>query len=59
MNKSKLLYLGWNETNLLQRIQGCRDGIKEIKNPETAWTYRFLFVGLYLKYKNYLKIIRG
>lgn len=60
MNKTKLLLLGWNETNLKERMQGCRDGIREVDgDKESAWTYRFLFVSLYLKYKNWLAIIRN
>jgi len=59
MTKSKLIALGWNETNLRDRMQGCRDGIREIKNSQTAYTYRFLFCELYLKYKNWLAILRA
>jgi hypothetical protein len=62
MTKTKLQILGWNETKLRERMQGCRDGIKEIKSknrPDTEWTYRFLFISLYLKYKNWLAVLKN
>jgi hypothetical protein len=58
MTKERLKLLGWTESGLRERLQGCRDGIKEINlEKQSAWTYRFLFIELYLKYKSWLKIL--
>lgn len=62
MNATKLQNLGWTPEKLRERIAGCRKGLKEIQlknRPDTAWSYRFLFVSLYRKYKNWLFILES
>lgn len=59
MSKQRLIQLGWTETKLLERISGCRAGIKEINQSSSSWTYRYLFVRLYLGYKHDLKTLRA
>lgn len=59
LNKEQLLYRGWTPENLRERIKGCRKGIKEITNKNTKYTYRYLFVSLYLKYRYWLKLIEN
>jgi hypothetical protein len=57
MTKEKLLYLGWTPAKLRERLAGCRAGIKEARERGSRWTYRFLFIELYLKYKAWLRIL--
>lgn len=62
MTKEKLEYLGWTPDSLRQRMQGCRDGIRETKarhRPDTEWTYRAAFIGLYRQYKHWLQILNA
>lgn len=56
MSKDQLKIRGWTPEKLRQRMAGCRAGIKEAKitNGPAVWTYRFLFVSLYLGYKRNL-----
>ncbi len=59
MDKSKLISLGWTEGKLRERLMGCRKGIKELTNEKTKFTYRFLFIEMYLKYKGWLRILEN
>ncbi len=59
MTKAKLIYLGWTPDNLRERMQGCRDGLREAyaTNGPALWTYRAMFTNLYRQYKYWLKLI--
>lgn len=56
---SQLQNWGWTPEKLRERLQGCRDGLREAKarGGSAVWTYRFLFVSLYLKHKQMLRIM--
>lgn len=58
-NKQYLISLGWTPQACRERMAGCWQGIKEIQDNKNAWTYRFLYRSLYLKYKNYLRILNS
>lgn len=53
MTKSQLISRGWTIDNLRERLAGCRVGIREARQRggSSVWTYRWLFVRLYLGYR--------
>lgn len=59
MTAHQLTARGWTAANLRERIAGCRAGIRDARRigGPALWTYRFLFVRLYLGYRRDLRTL--
>ncbi len=54
LSKTQLISRGWTADKLRERIVGCREGIKEIKNNSASFSYRYIYISLYEQYKRAL-----
>ncbi len=59
MTKNQLISRGWTVADLRERLAGCRKGIAEARQRggPAVFTYRFLFIRLYLGYRHDLKTL--